>query len=180
MFYSCNLILIGYILLALKVFNLFIFQVFGLLGYLLIGIGVYKLSKSKETKLGAFAAFGLFLLMGYSFVKPPVTKPETIDIVFAIVQTLLYVLLNWVLIYFMFEEIHSLLKSKKMVDDVQLCKKNKTKFMNLIFYSVLCQNGVFMFPKLGAILFLIGVGLAIYLSIIQVIYFYKVSRLIQC
>lgn len=175
---SYKMIFIGYVLLALKIFNILIFQILGLLGYLLIGVGLWHVKDGKHSKIAAFAAFGLFLLTGFEFVRHGVVAESIFDIILAIIQLGLYIFLNWILLFYMFDDILHQFKCKKMIDDAQICEKKKTKFMNLLFYSVLLQNAAFMFPKLGAIIFLIGTILAIYLAFSQAIYMRKVASVL--
>ncbi|MEG0469173.1 MAG: hypothetical protein RR531_08285 [Longicatena sp.] len=171
------MIFVGFVLLALKVFNSYALQLLGLLGYLLIGIGLCKTGESKETRTAALGAFGLFILTGYEFIKVQIVEPSMLHIAIAIIQMMLFLVLNWLLIYNMFEDISNTFKAKKMLNDANTCQRNKKKFMSILLYSVLCQNGAIMFPKLGAIIFIIGVILAIYLSIKEVLYIHRVSLL---
>lgn len=175
---SYKIIFVGYVLLALKIINKLVFQIGGLLGYLLIAFGLLRLRESKETKIASGASFGLFLLTGYEFIKAPVNAISTFSFILAVVQVILYVLLNWILLYFMFDDITKKFKDNKMVNDANLCQKKKNKFMNLLLYSVICQNCAFMFPRLGAILFMIGIALSIYLSIAQILYMKRISTVL--
>lgn len=175
---SYKMIFGGYVLLALKIVNIFIFQILGALGYLCIGIGLLKIKETKETKIAALGAFGLFVLTGIEFFRQPVVAQSVFDLIIAIIQVGLYIFLNWILIYYMFENIHEELKHKKLVNDASVCEKNKTKFMNLLFYSVLFQNIAFMFSRLGIIFFFVGVILAVYLAIAQVIYMRRISKVL--
>lgn len=168
----------GYICVALKIFNHIAFQILGLFGYLLIGFGLWKIKDSKPSKIAAFSAVGICLLMGFEFVKKPMTEVTNLSFFIALVQVIVYVLLNWTLLYFMFEEITNQLKIKKKHKDANICQQKKTHFMNILFYSVLCQNTAFMFPKIGSILFLVGIVLTIYLSISEVLYMRKILSLV--
>lgn len=174
-----KVILLGYICIALKILNHILFQVIGLLGYLLICAGLWNLKESRKIRLAAMSSLGIFLLAGFEFMKKPVTALSSMSFIIALFQVILYLILNWIILYFMFEYICDRMKEKNLVEDAKICMKKKNLFMNLLFYSVLCQNMAFMFGRFGAVLFLIGIGLTIYLSITEVVYIRKVSNLIQ-
>lgn len=174
-----KVILLGYICIALKILNHILFQIIGLSGYLLICAGLWNLKESRKSRLAAVSSLGIFLLTGFEFIKKPVTSLSNISFITALFQVILYLILNWTLLYFMFEYICDRMKGKDLAEDAKICMKKKNLFMNLLFYSVLCQNMAFMFGRFGAILFLIGIGLTVYLSVTEVIYIRTVSNLIQ-
>lgn len=173
---SYKLIFIGYLLLALKIINILIFQIIGILGYIFITIGLLQKISSKDNKKACLGSLGLFILTLCSMLTVYDANPTTLNIVIAVSETVLFVLLNWLLIYYSISGVCKALKERKKYEEAISSDNCKKKFMNLILTSTICINGVFIFPKLGAILFVVGIVLNIYVVIKQAFYFNNIAK----
>ncbi|MGN1344683.1 MAG: hypothetical protein ACI4U3_08890 [Traorella sp.] len=169
-------VFLGFVLLATKLFNHIVFQILGLAGFLLIWYGLWINKKSAFAKKASYAALGLFILAAVEFIPFPIQGNYTFAFFYAFIKLILYLVIYWVLYDSLFNEIATQYKKKYMVNEANLSMKKKRIYTNILIYATIFQNSAFMFKSLGAIIFLIGTAMIIYLSIAQVVYFYKVLK----
>lgn len=168
---NLKIIVIAYLMILLKMFNVLTLQYVGFAGYFLLTLALSSFKQDKRMKVAFYSTIVTLVLL----LLPPnmalVESNPSMVLIISIVKSIIYSLATVLTFY----NIGNYLVDNLVAEDSYVkTQQNKIKRLIIIFVvSILCQNIVIFIGNEGALFFLIGILLTIYYNIASLVFIRK-------